>query len=190
MRIVELTKFLEFRKKLDKRITLYYSSMLGIIIFVLFLLGDPLSAILFGIVTFGAVYGLIYGIRIMANNGAEKKRDKAVINGQVLDVMLKGELGLLGIEENKISYVSLQKFGVNKIPDIIIDEDLFIGIAKYKFGKLQKLKLGENIKCQLSFQAMPQGIFRIFDFYDVDGSFDKMNELLNQISRFNYEKYK
>jgi len=189
MRIVELIKFLEFRKNLDNRITLYFSSLFGIIVFVLLILGNLVTAFISGIVTFVIVYGLTYSIRIIVNNGVEKNRLKAVVNGQILDVTLKGEFGLLGIEDNKISYVSLQKFGVNKMPDIIIDEDLYIGIAKYKFGKLQKLKLGKDVRCQLTFRAMPNGVFRIFDFYDVDGSFDKVNELLNQINKFNPEKF-
>ena len=189
MRIVDLNKFLEFRKRLDRRLAFYYSAIVGIVFFVLVILSNPLQAFIWSIVLFLLSYGIIYGIRVMTNNGAESKRSKAVTKGAVLDVNLKGEFGLLSIEEDKINYISLQKFGLNKTPEILIDEDLFMGIARYKFGKLQKLKLGKDVKCQLTFKSMPHGMIYLYDFYDVDGAFDKMTELLDKISQFNLEKH-
>ena len=189
MRVVELSKFLEFRKSLDRRITLYYSSIVGIVFALLIFISGSISGIIWGIIMFLLAFGIIYGIRVMANNGAEKKRNKAVVTGDVLDVTLDGEFGLLTIEENKINYISLQKFGLNKIPEIEINEDLFISIGKYKYGTLQKLKLGADIRCQMTFKEMPNGIHRRFDFYDIDGSLEKMTEILDKVNKFNLEKH-
>jgi|LGOV01.1.fsa_nt_gb hypothetical protein len=189
MRLVELRRYLEFRKKLDKRITKYYSGMIGIIIFVLGLFSGLLEAVIGGTVTFLISYAFIYGIRAMASSSAENKRSKVVANGVVVDVTLTGEFGLLAIGENKINYLSLQKFGVNKVPEIVIDEDLFISVGRYKFGKLQKLKLGDDIKCQVTIKSMPHGILYRFDFYDVDSTLEKLTEILESVNRFNVEKH-
>jgi len=189
MRLVELKRYLEFRKKLDKRITRYYSAMIGIIIFILGLFSSISDAVIGGAAMFLVSYVVIYGIRTMTNNSVESKRSRVEANGVVVDVTLSGEFGLLTVGENKINYLSLQKFGMNKVPEIVIDEDLFIGIGKYKFGKLQKLKLGVDIKCQVTFKSMPHGILYRFDFYDVDSTLEKLTEILESVNRFNVEKH-
>ena len=189
MRLVELRRYLEFRKKLDKRVTRYYSAIIGIVVFILGMFSGFLDAVIWGIVMFIISYIVIYGIRAMTNNSAENKRSKVDANGVVVDVALSGEFGLLTVGENKINYISLQKFGLNKVPEIVINEDLFIGIGKYKFGKFQKLKLGEDIKCQVTFKSMPHGILYRFDFYDVDSTLEKLTEILDSVNRFNVEKH-
>ncbi len=189
MRIVDLNRFLEFRKKLDRRITLFFSAIIGIVFFVFIMFSGFFTGLIWGIVMFVLSFLIIYGIRVMTNNGVERKRSKAEATGTVLDVNFGGEFGLLVINEDKIEYVSLQKFGLNKVPEIEINEDLFIGIGKFKYGIFQKLKYRDDIRCQITLNAMPRGIHYIFTFYDIEGSFEKVTQLLDEINQFNLEKH-
>ena len=189
MRIIELEKFLDFRKKLDRRITLYYSAIIGIAFFVLILFSNFFTGLIWGIIMFLLSYGIIYGIRVMTNGGAEKKRSKVVVEGTVLDVTLDGEFGLLVINENSFKYVSLQKFGLNKLPEIEINEDLYIGVGKFKYGKLQQLKFGADVRCHISLRTMPLGVTHQFAFYDVEGTLEKVTEVLDKVNKFNPEKH-
>lgn len=189
MRLVELSKFLSFRKKLDIRVTIYFSAMVGIAFFIIVMFSGFFMGLLWGIIMFGVSFGIIYGIRVMTNKGVDRKRSNAEVFGTVLDVAFDGEFGLLAVDEEKFKYISLQKFGLNKVPEIEINEDLFIGIGRYKFGKLQKLKLGADVKCQITLKSMPNGVMYIFDFYDVDGALEKMTEALDKVNKFNLEKH-
>ena len=189
MRIVELKEYLDFRNKLDKRITIYYSAIIGIVFFIFLVFVGIFQGIIAGLVAFVLMFLLVYGIRVMTNNGVDRKRSKEELNGIVLDVTFGGEFGLLELNNDSFKYVSLQKFGLNKVPDIPIDEDLFIGIGKYKFGSLQKLKLGEDVKCQITLKSMPHGVLYRFDFYNVNGALEKMTAELDKVNRFNLEKH-
>jgi len=190
MRIVELKEYLDFRNKLDKRITIYYSAIFGIVFTLILVFSTSFfQGLLVGLVAFVIMFLFVYGIRVMTNNGVDRKRDKTILNGIVLDVMFGGEFGLLELNNDSFKYVSLQKFGLNKVPEIPIDEDLFIGVGKYKFGSLQKLKLGEDVKCQITLKSMPHGILYRFDFYNVNGSLEKVTAELDKVNRFNLEKH-
>ena len=189
MRIVELSEYLKLRNKLDKRITIYFSSIVSIVFFLFFVLSDFFEGVLVGVVTFVIMFVIIYGIRVMVNKGVDSKRSKAILNGIVLDVNFGGEFGLLEINNDSFKYVSLQKFGLNKVPEIEINEDLFIGVGKYKFGSLQKLKLGKDIKCQITLKSMPHGVLYRFDFYDFNGTLEKVTAELDKVDRFNLEKH-
>ncbi len=190
MRFVELERYLQFRKELDKRIAIYFAAIIGLVNFIFFMFDGVLVGVLWGSFMFLVSFSATYGIRLLTNKIVDKNRVKVSPSGVIIDVTLKGEFGLLAIEQDKITFIPLQKFGVSKIPEIIIDEDLYIGIGKYKFGTMQKLKLGNDIKCQITVKAMPNGPLHAFDFYDVDGTFNKVTELLNSINRFNVEKYR
>ena len=189
MRIVDLNTYLDFRKALDKRITIFYSSLTGIVTFILFLSVGFFQGILIGIISFVIIFVMVYGIRIMVNNNVERKRGKVELNGSILDVTYNGEFGLLEVTDHSFKYIPLQKFGLNKVPEIEIDEDLFIGIGRYNFGKFQKLKYGEDVRCQMTVKSMPHGVLYQFDFYDVSGALEKMTEILDKVSRFDIEKH-
>ncbi len=189
MRFVELDRYLQFRKDLDKRIAIYFAGIIGIINFIFLAFDGFLMGVIWGGITFLIVFTVTYGVRILTNKSVERNREKVDPSGVVIDATCKGEFGLLTIEQDRINFISLQKFGFSKVPEIIVDEDLYIGVGKYKFGIMQKLKLGKDINCQISFKAMPNGTFYRFNFYDVDGTFDKVTELLGSINRFNVEKY-
>ena len=95
MRIVELKEYLDFRNKLDKRITIYYSAIIGIVFFIFLVFVGIFQGIIAGLVAFVLMFLLVYGIRVMTNNGVDRKRSKEELNGIVLDVTFGGEFGLL-----------------------------------------------------------------------------------------------
>jgi len=189
MRFVELERYLSFRKELDRRIAIYFSSIIGLVNFIFFVSSGFISGVIWGVVMFLITYAVIIIVRTLTNNSVEKNRDKVVLNGAIIDATCKGEFGVLLIEQDRINFIALQKYGFSKVPEILINEDLYIGIGKYKFGIIQKLKLGKDIKCQITLKLMPNGAMYHFDFYDVDGAFNKTTELLDSINRFNIEKY-
>lgn len=190
MRLVELSKFQSFRKKLDIRITIYFSAIIGIAFFIIVMFSGFFIGLLWGIIMSGVSFGIIYGIRVITNNGVDRKRTKAEVFGTVIDVSFDGEFGLLAVDEDKFKYISLQKFGLNKVPEIEINEDLFISIGRYKYGKLQQLKLGGDVRCQITLKSMPHGVMYIFDFYDVEGTLEKMTEVLDKVNKFNLGKHR
>ncbi len=189
MRFVQLDRYLQYRKELDKRVAIYFASIIGLVNFVFFVFDGVLIGVLWGSFMFLVSFSVTYGVRLLANKAVDKNREKVSLSGMVIDVTLKGEFGLLSIGQNKIKFVSLQKYGVNKPIDMMVDEDLFIGSSRDKHGIIQKLKFGKEIKCSVVFKAMNGGPFYIFDFYDVDGTYDKVVQLLDSIRCFKPEKY-
>lgn len=193
MRIVELIKFIEFRKQLDFRFTIYYSGIITSIFFLLLLLGSfsgslpihlILSGIFFSAIFFAFVFGIIYSIRAIMNGVVERKRRSIKISGQVLDVIYEGDFGLLSIKEDKIEYQTLVKSSFNKLISEEINETLYISIGKLEYSKLKQLKFGDIEKCHITINQFETGVFRRFFFYNIDGSFDKVLGILESVNKF------
>ncbi len=189
MRFVQLDRYLQFRKELDKRIAIYFAAIIGLVNFIFFIFDSVLNGVLWGSFMFLVSFSVTYGIRLLTNKAVDKNREKVSLFGMVIDVTLKGEFGLLSIGQKQIKFVSLQKFGVNKPITLTVDEDLFIGYSKDKFGIMQKLKFGKALKCSIAVKEMTGGPFYIFDFYDVEGTYDRVVQLLDSIRCFKPEKY-
>ncbi|MFK5883046.1 MAG: hypothetical protein QM489_01760 [Candidatus Izemoplasma sp.] len=193
MRIVELIKFIEFRKRSDIRFTIYYSGLITSVIFLLTILGslsddNPilsiLSGLLFSAFLFAFIFGIIYGMKALVNGGIERERLSIETSGQVLDVMFEGDFGLLSISEEKIEYHTLIKSSYNKLISEVINETLYISIGKLKYSKLKQLKFGKIEKCHITLNQFETGIFRRFFFYNIDGSYDKILSILEGVNKF------
>jgi len=189
MRVVELDKFLELRKKLDRRVSLYYGIITGVVFFIFGIFSGILAGLGWGIFMF--VFGTlsIYGIRFLTNNTVDKARQRLELEGTVLDVIFNGEFGLLVIKDKLIKYISLTRFSQNKIKDIEVNEDLFIAVGELQYVRLQKYKYGEFVKCHITLNQMPNGPLYQFTFFEVDGVLEKITAELDKINCFNLEKY-
>lgn len=198
MRLVDYKKFLKFRKKLDLRITAYYSGILTIIFYMIILLGsftseEPLLDLFIGLVFSALVFFImgatIFFTRSLVNNGVERKRTHEQLDGKVLDVLFEGEHGIIIINEKQIEYKTLTAFSFNKQVINEINENLFISVGKLKYSKLNSIKFGSVEKCHITIRQMPQGAFRRFYFYNIDGIYDEIFELIKSINKFELEDY-
>ena len=145
MRYIDLNKLIKTREKLSLRVSLIYSALVGIIIFILMLLGGEFfGGLLTGLVVFGLLFTIIFGLRKLTHKGIERKRSKITFDEKHFDVLLDGEAGALAIYDNSLKYYNLTPGGANKDFEIPITEDLFISISEYKYGKFRPSKLKPN----------------------------------------------
>ena len=189
MRLGDLDKYINLRKKLDKRFAVYYGFWAGIVTFILFIFSNFLTGIMAGAIVFVVVFLIIYIMRTIVNGGIDKRRSEVENSDPMIDVTFRGEGGLLVIHENSIEYVNLTKFSQHKIPVLETNEDLFIATGPIEFNKLQKLKFGDTKMCQITIKEMPHGTHYGYYFYDVDGKLNREVEALDKVNKFNNEKY-
>ena len=189
MRLIDLEKYLGLRKRLDIRLSIYYGAFAGFMFFIFGLTLGLTSGLLWGLFMFVFVAGSIFGIRKLSNRSIDRARASAHLEGSVIDVSFNGEFGQFIINDKKLMYVSLTRFSQNKVPDIEINEDLFISTGKFSKVRLQKLKYGDIEKCHITLKEMPNGLYLRFAFYDVDGALEKVTEALEKVNCFDVEKY-
>lgn len=190
MNMLELNVYAEAKKKLDFRITLYYSAMTGIILFILLLFSGLVGAAFgFGIVSFLFLFGLVYTILHFQTNSVLKKLAKLDITEPYVVVTLMNEMGILILGQTEIKYQALLKMSNTKKLELPITEDLFIVYGDFKRKKRHDWKYGQYKKCHVTVREMPHGMVRQFAFYDLDGLMDRIGVRLNEINRFNAEKY-
>ncbi len=189
MRVIEANQFIEFRKRLDKRLTMFFSVVFGGITFLFFLFSDFLTAMIAGVAMFVFVYALLYVLRGRVSKNIESKRQKVEDEGTMLDVEFRGENGYLIVTEKALKFVTLTKFSDNKSFELEINEDLFISIGEIKYNRIRKLKYGVLVRCSIDVKSMPHGVFYGFTFFDIDGALKKMVEALDKVNQFNLEKH-
>jgi len=190
MSLLNLQEYAKVKKKLDFRITLYYSGLTGIALFFFILLSGLVgTAFIVGILTFLLLFGLVYGILYLQTNSVLKKLGKLEINGTYLVVTLMNEMGILLLDKDQIKYTALLGMSNTKKLDMQVNEDLFIAYGEVKRRKRDNWKYGEYKKCHITLREMPHGMVRHFVFFDIDGLLDKVGEKLGEISVFNSQKY-
>jgi len=190
MSLIDIQEYLSVKKKLDMRVTLYYSGIAGVLFFLFILFGgDFTAALIIGIVSFLFVFGLVYGILYMQTNKVSKKLGKIQVEGTYLIVTLMNEVGVLSFNQDRIRFKSLLAMANTKSIDIDINEDLFMGYGDFKRRKRDEIKYGVYTKCHITFRAMPHGQVHQFAFFDIGGLIDKVGTTISQFSQFNAEKY-
>ena len=190
MRYVDLNKLIKTREQLSLRISLLYSGLTGIVLFIFIVFsGDFFAGLLTGAIVFGFLFFLIFGLRKLTHKGIERKRSKITFDELYFDVLLKGEVGALSIYNDGLRYYNLTPGGSNKDFDIPITEDLFISINDFKYGKFKALKYGDLKQVIITLKEMPNGLPRQFVFYDIEGLKEMVVKRLDEVNIFNLEKY-
>ncbi len=191
MRYVDLNKLIKVREKLSLRVSLIYSATVGGIIFILMVFGRAFfGGLLTGIIVFGLMFTIIFGLRKLTHKGIERKRSKITFDEKYFDVLLGGEAGALAIYDNSLRYYNLTPGGANKEFEIPITEDLFISINEYKYGKLKALKYGDLKQTIITVREMPLGVVFQFVFYNIEGLQEMVIKRLDEVNIFNLEKHK
>lgn len=190
MTLMDLETYIQTKKKLDLRISLYYSVIVGVILFILPLLGGSfVGGLVAGILSFGFLFGLVYGLLYLQGNSVAKKLRNMDVDGVYLVVTYMNELGVLVLNQDKVVYHALLAMSNNKKIELPVTEDLFMAFGEYRRKKRDQYKYGDIQKCHITFREMPHGMVRQFSFYNIDGVIDRVGERLNEISVFNAEKY-
>jgi|GEM_PF-1804399 len=191
MRFVDLKRFIEVREKLSLRISVFYSAPIGIAIFILVLIsGEFLAGLVSGVLVAGGLFALIFVLRKMTHSGVERKRSRIDWEAPYIDVIFRGEMGALQIFDDGLRYQGLTPGGAEKEFFIEINEDLFISVGEIKYTKFQSKKYGDLKQGHITTREMPHGVVRQFIFYDIDGLLDKLAVRIEEVSKFDIEKYK
>ena len=198
MRIIEREMYFAARHRLDQQIPMFYSALFSGVLFVILILSAFSSdsvllnlflAILFSALLFSALFGMIYGLRKLSNRHGDLRVSNLKFNGKMLNVIFKGEYGVLDIAKDHVRFHSLARFSQNKEFDVEVDEDLFIVVGEIKPRPWDKFKYKGIKRCHLTVHKMPHGPQYQFVFYDIDGAFDKAKNIVEEVSKFNYDKY-
>lgn len=188
MRYIDLEKHLQVRKRISLHTGLTYSVPFAVILFLLSLGGGFFSGLLFGILSGGFLFALIYLIREMTHRGVERKRKKLSLDAPVLDVTFQREIGLLELQEDKLVYHTLTPGGAEKDFEIPMHENQYISVGQIKQTRLQRF-IHKDI--ELGFiltKQMPNGIPRQFIFYNIDNVYATIEEKVNSINRFELQE--
>jgi hypothetical protein len=193
MKMVNIEEYIETRKKIDKKQGMFFGIVTGALLFVLFIGLNFLAGLIFGLIGFGFIYGLVAWLTTMQANGALKKLQQMEPDDYSLEVnyVSRGinERGLLTLGETTISYQPLLKMPSQKAFQVEINEDLFMAFGDVKRKMLHNFRFGDVQQSHFMYREMPHGVVRQFVFYNLDNLEDKVGERLQQISQFNAEKY-
>ena len=189
MRFTDLEKHKALRKKERMNTAKLYGIPSIIIIFLLFV-GYNLTTALLMALFFGAgFFFMIYYFRGFVDRAMERRRDKLELLGPYIDVQYGREMGVLMLLEDRFVFQTLTPGAVNKKLNISINDALFIGVGKLNYRKLEKYKYKGIESGYIMMKEMPVGMASQFVFYDYDGLLEKMVEHVNQVNKFNAEKY-
>lgn len=189
MRLVDFETSRNMKKAVDRSIALYYSVIVGVIAMFFGFAAGFGAGIVTGIVVFVLLFVLVYGILSMQTNGVYRRIQKLTIENPYLEVSYLNEQGILIFHPQVVMYKTMIVGATNKEFSLPVNEDLFMGFGEFKQKKRHQYKYGGYKRCHITFREMPHGFTRQFRFFDVDGSLDKVEEMLNSINQFNLEKY-
>jgi len=188
--MIDYDKFVEMKKALTLRITIYFSVIFSVAMFFLVLFAGSFGgAFVTLIVSFLFLFGLTYGILVLQNKTVFKKMKELESTVPFLHVTFRNEQGVLYLHEDKLVYEGLILGANNKHFELPITEDLMLSYGEYLRKKRHEYKYGPYKMCHLTAVEMPYRMVRQFSFVDIDGALDKVGEVLNRINKFNQEKY-
>ncbi len=196
MNLIDFEAFAKAKKELSFRRPMYYSVLFSVIIFIILLFSGQ-AGLAFGVMIFMFIFlfGLTYIILYFTTKSVLRKTQKFNEPVPHLNVtfnisgMMAREEGMLCLYDDHIVYKGLQVGAVNKEVAIEITEDLMIAYGEFKHRKRDKYVDGPYQKCHITVREMPRGMVRQFVFHNIDNALEKVGERLNQINRFNREKY-
>jgi hypothetical protein len=189
MSLIETSRAMELKKRVDHRMAMYYSVVFTILIFVFLLFADFLAALIGGTVSFVGLYVLIRGLLSLQRKGATKKLQAVDTTYPYLDVTFQREYGVLIITPTEFIYQSLITGATNKRFTVDVNEDLFIAYGEIEVKGRGKWKYGDLKPCHITLRPIPHGMVRQFRFYDEDGLLEKVGEALSQVNRFDLSKH-
>jgi hypothetical protein len=196
MNLISFELFEKAKKELILRRPMYYSTIFAGLLFLLLLFSGQVGAAFgVGIGVFLFLFLLTYGLLSLQTKTVLKKtqhfaEDVPHINvTHFVNGTFAKEEGILCFYDDHIVYKGLIKGAANKEFTIEINEDLFISYGELKRKRMDKFKEGDYQKCHITVRPMPRGIPRQFLFYNIDNALDKVGHRLEEISRFNPQKY-
>lgn len=189
MSLIEPSRAMALKKRVDHRMSLYYSVVFAIVIFVLLLFVHVGAAFIGALASFVGLYILVRGLLSLQRKGAAKKLSQVDSAYPYLDVTYQREHGVLIITPTEFVYQSLITGAANKRFTTDVNEDLFIAYGEVEKKGRAKWKYGDLKPCHIMLRPMPHGMVRQFRFFDEDGLLDKVGDALSQVNRFNLEKH-
>ncbi|AIO18042.1 hypothetical protein KQ51_00138 [Candidatus Izimaplasma bacterium HR1] len=184
MRLVDLELFKSTRKRVSISNGLFFGLPVGVVLFLLTVSTGFFGAILFGLLSSGFVFGLIYILRELTHKGVERKRSKLIINGPHIDVRLKGEMGILEMLEDRIIFHPLTPGGAEKMFEVQVDEELYLAVGQIASTKIDGIRNHNVQEGFILLKTMPSGLPRQFVFYDIDDALNKVFEIIEGISKY------
>ncbi len=188
MRFIDLEKFIKLRRSISIRVGVFYSLPMAILLFLLTISGGFFEAILFGLLVFVLIFGLIYVIREVTHKGVERKRAKTNFECLYLDVFYRREVGALSILDDRLKYHCLTPGGVNKDFELQLNEKTFIAAGEVKYTKLQSIRYKGSKQGYIIARELPHGLVYKFTFYDMDDVLNKVIHRIDEVSKFEGEK--
>jgi hypothetical protein len=180
MRLIALEDQLKARKKMTINTALFFSVPIGLIFFLLTIGGGFFEAILFGLLVFAFLFGFIYFIREITHKGVDKRRKKLDLVSPHLEVLFKGEIGMLEFAKDALIYRTLTPGSPNKEVRIDIHPDLFLAVGPIELSKIQKLKHRGVEKAYILAKEMPSGLPRQFIFYNAKDTMKKVLDVVEE----------
>lgn len=196
MNMIPYELFAKAKKELSLRRPMYYSTLFGGGLFLLLLFSGQVGAAFgVGIGVFLFLFLLTYGLLYLQTKTVLKRTKNFTEQVPHINVthFVNGtfakEEGILCFYDDHLVYKGLIKGSANKEFAIEINEDLFMSYGELKRKRTDQFKEGNYQRCHITVRPMPHGIPRQFIFYNIDNAIDKVGHRLNEISRFNQQKY-
>lgn len=184
VRLLDQKAYQDMFKKDTIQAGLFYSAIVGIVIFVLFVGTGFGTALISGVVVFGLLFGTVYGIRMMIYKGVERKKRKKEFDAPHIEVKFRNEPGMLLFYNDVIRFIILNPGSDEKDFEMPISENLFIASGEIEYTKFQSYRKKGITEGFVLVREMPTGVPYQFVFYNVDGSLERVNELVSSITRF------
>jgi hypothetical protein len=184
VRLLDQKAFEELYKRDTIQAGLFFSGLTGVILFVLFVGAGFGTALIAGIVVFGLLFGMVYGLRMMIFKGFERRKAKQAFDAPHIEVTLRRELGMLVFYSDVIRFVSLSPGTDTKDFDIPITPNLFIGTGQIQFSKFQSYRKKGIEEGFVLVKEMPHGMFYQFQFYRVGNNLDEVTNVVNGITQY------
>lgn len=184
MRLSNLEEHIKLRKQLSFNTALFYSLPIAIFLFILTISSGFFGALLFGALFGIAIFGFIYLIREITHKSVDRKRAKTNLSNDYIEVIFKGEIGLLEFAGSTLKYHTLTPGSSEKNIEIECDEKLFMATGLIKHSKMQSYRYKSIEEGHLTVKTMPHGLIRQFTFFNINDALNKVTDIVNKINKF------
>ncbi len=186
MRIVDLNKLLEIKKRITLRMSIAAGVLIGVPLFLLSLGAGFFTALLFGVLIGGGLFALVFLIRSLTDKGVEKRRAKlGELNGDVIDVMFNREFGLLELFDDMIVFHNLTPGGQEKKHhEISLTNQTFIAAGTIENRTREKLVYKDISRGYVIVRESQNAVPAQFVFINIDGALEHILQIVNTISKY------
>lgn len=184
MRFVEIKKYNRILRGIIYRRALLVAFPAMLLLWLFALITFSVDTFLIGVMVFVFVFGLMTIMSLNIYRAVNKKRSRTGFECLHLDVSFDGENGALCILEDKLVFHSLAP--VSKVGDFEteLNETTYIGTGLIEPTSLRKFLNRGLSEGHIIVKEKDQPFVRIFLFYNIDDSFDKVTKRVKEVSKF------